>query len=74
MFAVLQFARKSLRKLTIPAMILGLAACDTVPGAGLSGGAPFGGDPVPVALLVPSGSGQGTDELIAHPIALPAVP
>ena len=67
MFAVFQFARKSMRNLTIPALALGLAACDTVPGAGLNSGPSLSsGDPVPVALLVPSGSGRGTDEILAQ--------
>ena len=66
MFAVFQYARKSLRKLAIPAMVLGLAACDTVPSSGLGGSGGGSGEPVPVALLVPSGTGQGTDELLAQ--------
>jgi hypothetical protein len=48
-------------------MLLALMACDTVPGAGFGSGQNISvGDPVPVALLVPSGSGQGTDELLAQ--------
>lgn len=66
MFAVFQFARKRLRTVTLPLMALALAACDTVPGASVSTGQNITvGDPVPVALLVPSGSGQGTDEILA---------
>ncbi|MEM9575818.1 MAG: penicillin-binding protein activator [Pseudomonadota bacterium] len=63
MFAVFQFARKGLRVLILPLMAIALAACDTIPSAG---GGIRTGDPVPVALLVPSGSGQGTDELLAQ--------
>lgn len=66
MYAVFQFARKNLQRLAVPAMVLGLAACDTVPGAGLGGGPLIsGGAAVPVAMLVPRGSGQGTDEILA---------
>jgi ABC-type branched-subunit amino acid transport system substrate-binding protein len=63
MFAVFRFARKSWRSLMILFVAFTLAACDTVP---LSGGGVRTGDPVPVALLVPSGSGRGTDELLAR--------
>lgn len=65
MFAVFPSARKTLRALVLPLLALTLAACDTIPG-GLSGAGGPTGDPVPVALLVPSGSGQGTDELLAR--------
>ncbi len=63
MFAVFQCARKGLRVLILPLLAVALAACDTIPSAG---GGVRTGDPVPVALLVPSGSGQGTDELLAQ--------
>lgn len=67
MFAVFQSARKRLKAVTLPIMLLGLAACDTIPVTGLSTGQNIRvGDPVPVALLVPSGSGQGTDEILAR--------
>lgn len=47
-------------------MALGwLAACTTVPGAGDGGPRINTAEPVPVALLVPSGSGQGGDEALA---------
>jgi len=65
MFAVFQYARKSLRAIALPLIALTLAACDTVPSSGLGAGGPTG-DPVQVALMVPSGSGQGTDELLAQ--------
>jgi ABC-type branched-subunit amino acid transport system substrate-binding protein len=65
MFAVFQFARKSLRAMALPVIALALAACDAVPSSGFRTGGPSG-DPVQVALMVPSGSGQGTDELLAQ--------
>ncbi|MEE4187601.1 MAG: penicillin-binding protein activator, partial [Roseobacter sp.] len=64
MFAVFQYARKGARLLVLPLIALTLAACDTLPSAGLGSGTQSG-PTVPVALLVPSGSGRGTDELIA---------
>lgn len=65
MFAVLRSARKSLARFTLIAGAVLLAACQPV---GLSGTGPSINTraPVPVALLVPSGSGQETDELIAR--------
>lgn len=65
MFSVFHNTRKRLQALTLGIMALALAACDTVPGP-ISGGGSFDGEPVPVALLVPSGSGEGTNELIAQ--------
>lgn len=65
MFAVFQYARKSVRAIALPLIALALAACDTVPSSGVGVGGPTG-DPVQVALMVPSGSGQGTDELLAQ--------
>ncbi|UOA25719.1 penicillin-binding protein activator [Pseudosulfitobacter sp. DSM 107133] len=67
MFAFLQPARKALRLLTLPLFALALAACDT----GVTGGVGSGGPsintskPVPVALLVPRGSGSASDDLLA---------
>ncbi|MEP0046802.1 MAG: penicillin-binding protein activator, partial [Roseobacter sp.] len=63
MFAVLQCARKGLRRLSLLICAAALTACDTLPSSSL--GSPSG-DPVSVALLVPSGSGRGTDELLAQ--------
>lgn len=63
MFAVLRSARKGLCVSILSLATLTLAACDTFP---TSGGGVRTGDPVPVALLVPSGSGRGTDELLAQ--------
>jgi Periplasmic binding protein len=68
MFSLLTLVRKSagraVGRLAALATCAALAACGpTVPGAG---GAPAGrGGTVQVALLVPSGSGQASDELIA---------
>ena len=61
MFAV--FKNSCKRVLTLPLVLLGLAACEPIPQSSL--GTPTG-EPVPVALLVPGGSGQGTDELLAQ--------
>lgn len=63
MFPVFQYARKGLRLLSVSVMAAALAACDAIPTAGVGGPA---GDPVQVALLVPSGSGRGTDEFLAQ--------
>ncbi|MFK7881749.1 penicillin-binding protein activator [Roseobacter sp.] len=63
MFAVLPSARKVLQVLTLPIIALALAACDAVPGGGPSINT---GAAVPVALLVPGGSGQTTDEILAQ--------
>jgi ABC-type branched-subunit amino acid transport system substrate-binding protein len=63
MFALFANTRKSLRFWALSLCALTIAACDTVP---LSSGGVRTGDPVPVALLVPSGSGQNTDELLAQ--------
>ena len=65
MFAVLGTARKSLLRLVLVFATLWLAACE--PGT-MGGGGPLinTSAPVPVALLVPSGSGQASDELLAQ--------
>ena len=70
MFAVFAKARKSLANLTLgrPALALSalvLSAC--VPAAGPGAGPKLGaGETVQVALLVPSGSGQASDEVLAR--------
>lgn len=65
MLSVLQKARKSLGRAAAAAATLVLAAC--VPSGGPSGGPSIdAGAPVPVALLVPAGSGQASDELLAR--------
>ncbi|MEM1351052.1 MAG: penicillin-binding protein activator [Pseudomonadota bacterium] len=65
MFAVFHNARKRARMLLPCILALGLAACD-IAQSPLSGGGNFQGEPVPVALLVPSGLGEGTNELLAQ--------
>lgn len=64
MLSVLRRARKSLVHLAFATASLALAAC--VPGAGPSPSAGSGSGKVQVALLVPSGSGQASDELLAR--------
>jgi len=66
MVSVLAFARKSLVRFVFGAALLSLAACTTgpiLPGAGPATG---GSGTVNVALLVPGGSGQASDELLAR--------
>lgn len=65
MIAVLHRARKSLGKLGLALTALALAACEPV-GMTATGPAIDTGAPVPVALLVPGGSGQQTDQLLAR--------
>lgn len=65
MLSFLKSARKSLGRISTVFAALALAACQPVGGS--SGGPsidPSG--PVPVALLVPGGSGQASDELLAR--------
>ncbi|MBZ4022739.1 penicillin-binding protein activator [Rhodobacter sp. TJ_12] len=64
MFATLRSARNPLLRLFILFSALWLAACQPIPGGG--GGPRLGaGEAVPVALLVPSGTGETNDELLA---------
>lgn len=64
MLSVLHKARKSLARAAAVVAALAVSAC--VP-AGTSGGPSIdAGAPVPVALLVPGGSGQASDELLAR--------
>ncbi|MEZ5913289.1 MAG: penicillin-binding protein activator [Paracoccaceae bacterium] len=63
MFAVLKGLRKSPAALLAIFATLVLAACQPTGGSGPRINA---GDPVPVALLVPSGSGSAGDELLAR--------
>lgn len=66
MFAVFPSARKVLHLLALPLIALALAACD-IPGGSFGSGPNINtGDAVPVALLVPGGSGQSTDEILAQ--------
>lgn len=66
MLSVLTLARKSLARFVFGAAALALSACTT--GAILPGAAPAGAGSgtVAVALLVPGGSGQASDELLAR--------
>lgn len=66
MLSLLNKARKSLGLLMAAATALMLAACDTPAPTG--GPAVPSGRPVPVALLVPAGSGQASDDLLARSI------
>lgn len=66
MLSVLSRARKSLGRVLVGLAALALAACQPVGGTTASGP---GFDPsvaIPVALLVPGGSGQASDELLAR--------
>ncbi|WP_136684802.1 penicillin-binding protein activator [Falsirhodobacter xinxiangensis] len=64
MLSVFRLARKSLGRTVIALSALALAACEPVALSGTGPGASRGG-PVPVALLVPAGSGQANDEALA---------
>jgi ABC-type branched-subunit amino acid transport system substrate-binding protein len=64
MLSVLRRARKSLGRLAIVAATAVLAAC--VPGSGLSPSGGSGSGAIQVALLVPGGSGQASDEVLAR--------
>ena len=70
MLSVLSRAHKSLvpfaRLLALLITGLVLAACESGIGPVARGGGPGTGAPVPVALLVPGGSGEATDDLIAR--------
>ncbi len=64
MLSVLKRARKSLGSIGAAAAAMILSACVPATGPITTGGAPSGH--VQVALLVPSGSGQASDELLAR--------
>lgn len=65
MLSVLRLARKSLGRFAVGVAAVVLAAC--TPGTTTTGGPSIDtGAPVPVALLVPSGSGQAGDEYLAQ--------
>ena len=65
MLSVIRRARKSLGLMSLALAAIALAACQPVTGP-TSGGNGADGGPVVVALLVPSGSGQASDELLAR--------
>lgn len=67
MLSLLKGARKTLTLMLAGLMALVLAACDTSV-APTTGPSTPSGKPVPVALLVPAGSGQASDELLARSI------
>ncbi|GLS85435.1 penicillin-binding protein activator [Cypionkella aquatica] len=64
MLSVLMRARKSLGQILVAASAVVLAAC--VPAAGPTPGAGNASGKIQVALLVPAGSGQASDELLAR--------
>jgi hypothetical protein len=74
MFALFQSARKSLRQFRLPILApliaMGLAACNTteLSGIGNTGPSVDTSKPIAVALLVPRGSGSGSDDLLAQSI------
>ncbi|MEP1586009.1 MAG: penicillin-binding protein activator [Tateyamaria sp.] len=71
MFAFLKTLRKATRRAFLPVAMLALAACDPAALGGLGGGLGNSGPkidaskPIPVALLVPRGSAQASDNLLA---------
>lgn len=65
MFAVFQSARKSSRILAVLAALT-LTACEPINLSGLGGNQINPGRPVPVALLVPRGSGNSGDDVLAQ--------
>lgn len=66
MLSCLSRARRALFQIAAAVALLAVAACDTIPGGATGGPRIDTNAPVPVALLVPGGSGQATDELIAQ--------
>lgn len=66
MLSVIDRARKSLGRVTFALAAMALAACQPVTGPLTGGSGSNTQDPVIVALLVPSGSGQASDELLAR--------
>ena len=65
MIALLHRARKSLGRLAVALSAVALAACQPVATSG-TGPAVDPTGPVPVALMVPGGSGASTDQLLAR--------
>jgi len=72
MFAFFKYLRKAARRVILPVGALALAACDPAAlgsltaGGGNSGPRVDATKPVPVALLVPRGSGRASDDLLAQ--------
>lgn len=65
MLSVLSLARKSVIRTAAVLSAVAIAACTPTASPSARGPEIDAGAPVPVALLVPSGSGQATDELLA---------
>ena len=63
MFAFFKSLRKAARRALLPVAALALVACEPIPNSG--GPLINTSKPVPVALLVPSGSGNSSDDLLA---------
>lgn len=63
MFAFFKSLRKAARRAFLPLAALALVACEPIPNSG--GPLINTAKPVPVALLVPSGSGESGDDLLA---------
>ncbi len=66
MLSLLGLARKSLSRVVIAITALTVAACEPVGPGGAGGPSIDTSAAVPVALLVPAGSGQASDELLAR--------
>ncbi|MFN4154960.1 MAG: penicillin-binding protein activator [Paracoccaceae bacterium] len=66
MLSVIRRARKSLGRAAVAVAALALAACQPATGPGAGGPSIDSSAPVIVALLVPSGSGQASDELLSR--------
>lgn len=70
MFAVLHSVRKLWNRSVTPGLaalaLLALAACEPIALSGIGGQQVNPGDPVPVALLVPRGSGNSGDDILAQ--------
>ncbi len=64
MFAVSSTRRKALSRIALFAAALALAGCEPMPSA--RGPALDAGAPVPVALILPGGTGNSTDEMLAR--------
>lgn len=64
MFAVSSTRRKALSRIALLAAALALAGCAPMPAA--RGPALDAGAPVPVALILPGGTGNSTDEMLAR--------
>ena len=66
--SIMSGLRKLIKPMVLPLALLGLAACEPVSLGSVTSSSPGfdASQPVPVALLVPRGSGSGTDDLIAQ--------